>query len=65
MGQVYNNAKAALDRNPLNAEAMKMVKVAEPKIFSGTGGKAKTSAKPSSAEKTVSKNDTDSHDLNF
>jgi len=38
-GLVYNNAKAALDRNPLNAEAEKLVKLAEPKIFSTSGGK--------------------------
>ncbi|WP_419785214.1 hypothetical protein [Pseudodesulfovibrio sp.] len=33
-GDVYNNAKAALDRNPLNAEAQKLLSMAEPKIFS-------------------------------
>lgn len=37
-GEVYNNAKAALDRNPLNAEAAKLMKRAEPRIFSGSGG---------------------------
>jgi len=48
-GEVFNNAKSALDRNPLNAEAAKLMKKAEPKIFSGTkksagsGGKSKKS----------------------
>ncbi|BCS90054.1 hypothetical protein [Pseudodesulfovibrio sediminis] len=53
-GEVYNNAKAALDRNPLNAEAAKLVKKAEPKIFSGkkAGGKTAAAAKKS-------------HDLSF
>jgi len=44
---VYNNAKAALDRNPLNAEADKLVKLAEPKIFSTSGAKAPKPATPS------------------
>ncbi|MBI9080731.1 MAG: tetratricopeptide repeat protein [Pseudodesulfovibrio sp.] len=35
-GEVYNNAKAALDKNPLNSEAAKLVKRAEPKVFTGT-----------------------------
>ncbi|WP_238528185.1 hypothetical protein [Pseudodesulfovibrio mercurii] len=49
-GEVFNNAKAAYDRNPLNTEAARLMKQAEPKIFSGTksGGAAKKS-----------------HDLNF
>lgn len=49
-GEVFNNAKAAYDRNPLNTEATKLMKQAEPKIFSATrqGGTAKKS-----------------HDLNF
>ncbi|QGY38809.1 hypothetical protein GM415_01200 [Pseudodesulfovibrio cashew] len=52
-GEVYNNAKAALDRNPLNAEASKLLKQAEPRVMAGG------SAKPSGgqAKKT--------HDLNF
>jgi tetratricopeptide (TPR) repeat protein len=38
-GEVFNNAKAAYDRNPLNTEAAKLMKQAEPKIFtSGKGG---------------------------
>ncbi|OIQ50983.1 hypothetical protein BerOc1_02928 [Pseudodesulfovibrio hydrargyri] len=37
-GEVFNNAKAAYDRNPLNTEAAKLMKQAEPKIF--TSGKA-------------------------
>lgn len=32
-GEAYNNAKAALDRNPLNTEAEKLMKQAEPRIF--------------------------------
>ncbi|WP_239057793.1 hypothetical protein [Pseudodesulfovibrio sp. JC047] len=47
-GDVYNNAKSALDRNPLNAEAAKLMKMAEPKIFSSTkqsGGKGRTAKK--------------------
>lgn len=39
-GEVFNNAKAALDRNPLNAEAAKLMKKAEPKIFSKSAKKA-------------------------
>lgn len=39
-GEVYNNAKAALDRNPLNGEAAKLVKRAEPKVFTGTKASA-------------------------
>ncbi|MDD3310927.1 hypothetical protein [Pseudodesulfovibrio sp.] len=47
-GLVYNNAKAALDRNPLNAEAEKLMKLAEPKIFSSSGAKpAQKPAPPS------------------
>ena len=64
-GQVYNNAKAALDKNPLNAEAMKMVKQAEPKIFSTSGGKAKKSTKPANGAKKPSGNGSGTHDLNF
>lgn len=49
-GLVYNNAKAALDRNPLNAEAEKLMKLAEPKIFSTSGAKpAQKPAAPSGA----------------
>lgn len=44
-GEVYNNAKAALDRNPLNAEAAKLMKQAEPKIFSGSRAKGGGSGK--------------------
>lgn len=51
-GEVFNNAKAAHDRNPLNAEAAKLMRQAEPKIFSSTKGKA-----GAGAAKT--------HDLNF
>lgn len=40
-GEVFNSAKAALDRNPLNSEAAKLMKQAEPKIFSGVKGAAK------------------------
>jgi len=52
-GEVYNNAKAALDKNPLNAEAAKLVKKAEPKVFTGTKAQSKTG----DAKKT--------HDLSF
>ena len=45
-GEVFNNAKAALDRNPLNAQAGKLMKQAEPKIFSASGkGKGKPKVK--------------------
>lgn len=54
-GEMYNNAKAALDKNPLNAEAAKLVKKAEPKIFSST--KTKSDDKGGGAKKT--------HDLSF
>ncbi|WP_207263081.1 hypothetical protein [Desulfovibrio sp. Huiquan2017] len=40
-GEVFNSAKAALDRNPLNTEAAKLMKQAEPKIFSGAKSAAK------------------------
>jgi len=49
-GEVYNNAKAALDRNPLNVEAKKLMEQAEARVFSG--GK-----KPATTKKT--------HDLSF
>ena len=61
-GQVYNNAKAALDRNPLNAEAQKMIKMAEPKIFSSSGGKAKQAAKP---KDTTGNGNGGPHNLDF
>lgn len=57
-GEVFNNAQAALDRNPLNTEAQKMVKIAEPKIFSATG-KTKAPSAKASAETT------ETNDLNF
>ena len=63
-GDVYNNAKSALDKNPLNAEAKKLMKQAEPRVFTSSSGtattksaKGKTQAKKSTAKK--------SHDLNF
>jgi len=34
--EVFNNAKAALSMNPLNNEAFKLMKKAEPKIFTST-----------------------------
>jgi tetratricopeptide (TPR) repeat protein len=40
-GEVFNNAKAAHDRNPLNTEAAKLMKQAEPKIFTSAKGAAK------------------------
>jgi tetratricopeptide (TPR) repeat protein len=42
-GEVFNNAKAAYDRNPLNTEAAKLMKQAEPKIFTASKGAAKNS----------------------
>ncbi|MEZ7198427.1 hypothetical protein [Pseudodesulfovibrio karagichevae] len=42
-GEVFNNAKAAHDRNPLNTEAAKLMKQAEPKIFTAAKGGAKKS----------------------
>ncbi|WP_319542575.1 hypothetical protein [uncultured Pseudodesulfovibrio sp.] len=53
-GEVFNNAKAALDRNPLNTTAEKLMKRAEPKIFSAT---KKASGKGKPVKKT--------HDLSF
>lgn len=51
-GEVYNNAKAALDRNPLNTEAKKLMDQAEPRVFAGKAKGAKQAPKKS-------------HDLNF
>jgi tetratricopeptide (TPR) repeat protein len=42
-GEVFNNAKAAYDRNPLNTEAAKLMKQAEPKIFTASKKAAKNS----------------------
>ncbi|WP_338669845.1 hypothetical protein [Pseudodesulfovibrio methanolicus] len=42
-GEVFNNAKAAHDRNPLNTEAAKLMKQAEPKIFTSKGARTKKS----------------------
>ena len=42
-GEVFNNAKAAHDRNPLNLEAAKLMKQAEPKIFTSSKAGAKKS----------------------
>lgn len=53
-GEVFNNAKSALDRNPLNTAAEKLMKKAEPKIFSAT---KKAPAKGKPAKKI--------HDLSF
>jgi tetratricopeptide (TPR) repeat protein len=52
-GEVYNNAKAALDRNPLNTQAQKLMDQAEPRVFteSNNGGAKKAPPKK--------------HDLNF
>lgn len=44
-GEVYNNAKAALDRNPLNAEAKKLMEQAESRVFSGGAKKTATAKK--------------------
>lgn len=64
--EVYNNAKAAMDLNPLNTEAKKMMKQAEPRIFaSGTKGaapSAKGEAKPAKKQTADGKA---VHDLNF
>ena len=57
-GQVYNNAKAVVDRNPLNSEAQKMMKLAEPKIFSGA-------AKPKSAQQAAPAGNATDLDLNL
>lgn len=61
-GEVYNNAKAALDKNPLNTEAQKLVKKAEPKVFAA--GEA-LSAKAAPAAKAPGKSAKTVHDLNF
>lgn len=58
-GEVFNNAQAAMDKNPLNNEAKKLMKQAEPRIFTTTaGGKATTKA-PAGTDKKKT------HDLNF
>lgn len=64
-GEVYNNAKSALDRNPLNGEAKKLMKQAEPRVFT-TGGGAKgkaATANGKSGKKAPAKKQV--HDLNF
>ncbi|MEF2230960.1 MAG: hypothetical protein V3571_08530 [Pseudodesulfovibrio sp.] len=58
-GQVFNNAKAVIDRNPLNAEAQKLMQLAEPKIFSG-----KAQPKPAQQTAAAAGNDKDL-DLNL
>lgn len=63
-GEVYNNAKAALDRNPLNGEAAKLMKKAEPKIFSGSRSSSSPTAKGKSKGKSKDK-PKKTHDLNF
>lgn len=66
-GEVYNAAKSAFDRNPLNAEAEKLMKRAEPKIFSGKSGGAKPAAKGKGKAKPKkdSGGDKKTIDLNF
>lgn len=49
---VYNNASAAIERNPLNAEAKKLLKQAEPRVFSTTNSSNQVKKKKT-------------HDLNF
>lgn len=44
-GEVYNNAKAALDRNPLNVEAKKLMEQAESRVFTGKDKKSATTKK--------------------
>lgn len=66
-GEVYNNAQAALERNPLNPEAKKLAKKAEPRVFSGgsaNGGKAQAGDKSAKSAKQ-SKSEKKTHDLNF
>jgi len=58
-GEVFNNAKSALDRNPLNAEAQKLMKQAEPRVFAGSGGPGKAAAKKPADD------DKKSHDLSI
>lgn len=49
-GEVYNNAKSALERNPLNADAKKLVKQAEPRVFAASSGaETKTNGKAAQA----------------
>lgn len=55
-GEVYNNAKAALDRNPLNMEAKKLMEKAEPRVFTQSSGD-KGNGPAKKPKKT--------HDLNF
>jgi len=55
-GEVYNNAKAALDKNPLNAEAQKLMEQAEPRVFTTA-----SSGNNNNKKKAPKKN----HDLNF
>lgn len=49
-GEAHKNAEAALERNPLNSEAQKIVKQVEPRIFAGkpkpAPGAASAPAKP-------------------
>lgn len=52
-GEVFNNASAAVERNPLNMEAKKLLKQAEPRVFAASNA----SPKQTSKKKT--------HDLNF
>jgi len=59
-GQVFNNAQAVIDRNPLNTEAQKLVKMAEPKIFSGTA-----KPKPDQQSSAAKSGDANNLDLNL
>ncbi len=56
-GAVFNNAKAALDLNPLNGEAQKLMKQAQPKVFSTPSDKGTTTegAKSTGTEKSSKK----------
>jgi len=60
--EVYNNAKAALDRNPLNNEAKKLIKQAEPRIFTTSGSSNGGSTAP---QKNGTNSEKKMHDLNF
>jgi len=66
-GEVYNNAKSAFDKNPLNADAKKLMKKAEPRIFTTASGTATTkgSAKATGKAKAQKPADKKSHDLSF
>jgi tetratricopeptide (TPR) repeat protein len=51
--EVYTNAQAALERNPLNSEAQKLVKKAEPRIFTSDSKDSQTDSTPAGKTHTL------------